>query len=212
MRVFVAGATGALGRRLVPMLIGRGHEVTAMSRRPDNQEPLRAAGAETVLADGLDRDAVVAAIAAAGPEVVVHQMTALAGDLDMRRFERTFEQTNRLRTEGTANLLEGAREAGARRFVAQSFGGWPYARVGGPVKTEEDPLDDDPPAKLRTTLEAIKRLEAQVLDEPSLEGIVLRYGGFYGPGTSLAADGGSRPRWSASAASRSSATGEGSGR
>lgn len=185
MRVFVAGATGALGSRLVPMLAARGHDVTAMSRRPESHDTLPASGAKAVVADGLDRNAVIDAIVRARPEVIVHQMTALAGDLDMRRFERTFEATNRLRTEGTENLLEGARRVGAHRFVAQSFGGWPYARVGGMVKTEDDPLDDDPPSQLRTTLEAIKRLESLVLGEPALEGLVLRYGGFYGPGTSF---------------------------
>jgi len=189
MKVFVAGAGGAIGRRLVPMLLERGHEVTALTRSPDRVEALRAAGTTPVVADGLDRDAVVAAVRAAGPEVLVHEMTALAGGLDMRRFERTFARTNDLRTRGTDHLLDAARAAGARRLVAQSFAGWPFARTGGSVKTEEDPLDPQPPPALRTTLEAIRHLEAAVAGAEGLEGVVLRYGGFYGPGTSLASDG-----------------------
>jgi 2-alkyl-3-oxoalkanoate reductase len=189
MRVFVAGATGALGRRLVPLLVAGGHQVTAMTRSPGKAAGLRAAGAEPVVADALDRDAVLAAVAEARPEVVVHQLTALAGALDFRRFDESFAATNRLRTEGTDHLVAAARAAGARRLVAQSFTGWPFARVGGPVKTEDDPLDPDPPAELRRTLDAIRRLESAVLGADGLEGLVLRYGGFYGPGTSVGAGG-----------------------
>jgi 2-alkyl-3-oxoalkanoate reductase len=184
MRVFVAGATGALGRRLVPLLVAGGHQVTAMTRRVGRTMELYAAGAEPVVADALDRDAVLAAVTAARPEAVVHQLTDLAGVTSMRRFDQGFAATNRLRTEGTDHLLEGARAAGASRFVAQSFAGWPFARVGGPVKTEDDPLDPDPPAELRRTLDAIRHLESAVVGAEDLEGIVLRYGGFYGPGTS----------------------------
>jgi 2-alkyl-3-oxoalkanoate reductase len=121
---------------------------------------------------------------AARPEVVVHELTALAQMTDFRRLDEGFALTNRLRTEGTDHLLAAARAAGARRFVAQSFAGWPFARVGGPVKTEDDPLDPDPPAQLRRTLDAIRHLEAAVLGAEGIEGVVLRYGGFYGPGTS----------------------------
>jgi nucleoside-diphosphate-sugar epimerase len=160
-----------------------------MARGREKHAEVLAAGAQPVIADGLDRERVNKAMTSARPDVVVHQMTALGGDLDMRRFERTFAQTNRLRTEGTDHLLEGARAAGATRFVAQSFAGWPYAREGGPIKTEEDPLDPDPPAKLRTTLEAIRHLEAAVTGTVEVDGLVLRYGGFYGPGTSLGPDG-----------------------
>jgi nucleoside-diphosphate-sugar epimerase len=156
MRVFVAGATGALGRRLIPRLLDHGHEVTAMTRTPAGAEALHAAGAVPVVADALDRAGVLAAVRDAQPEVVVHQLTALAAKLDLRRFERSFAQTNRLRTLGTDHLLEATRAAGARRFVAQSFAGWPYARTGGPVKAEGDPLDPDPPAQLATTLAAIR--------------------------------------------------------
>jgi nucleoside-diphosphate-sugar epimerase len=186
-RVFVAGATGAVGTPLVPLLLEAGHSVIGMTRTPEKAEALRAAGAEAVVADGLDRQAVVEAVRSAGPEVVVHQLTALGGKFDLRRFERFFELTNRLRMEGTDNLLEAARTAGARRFVAQSFAGWPYERTGGPVKAEEDPLDPDPPESMRSTLDAIRRLEATVMSAGDLEGIVLRYGPFYGPDTGMGA-------------------------
>jgi 2-alkyl-3-oxoalkanoate reductase len=189
MRVFVAGATGALGRRLVPLLVAGGHQVVAMTRSPGNADGLRAAGAEPVVAEALDREAVLAAVVAARPEVVVHQLTALAQVTSFRRFDEGFAATNRLRTEGTDHLVEAARAAGARRLVAQSFAGWPFARVGGPVKTEDDPLDPDPPAGMRRTLDAILHLEAAVLGAEGLEGLVLRYGGFYGPGTSAGAGG-----------------------
>jgi nucleoside-diphosphate-sugar epimerase len=184
MRIFVAGATGALGRRLVPLLVERGHQVTGMTRTAGKAAGLRAAGTEPVVADALDRDAVLAAVAAARPEVVVHELTALAEMTDFRKLDQGFALTNRLRTEGTDHLLAAARAAGARRFVAQSFAGWPFARVGGPVKTEDDSLDPDPPAQLRRTLDAIRHLESAVLGAEGVEGVVLRYGGFYGPGTS----------------------------
>ncbi len=187
MKVFVAGATGAVGRALVPLLVEAGHAVTGMTRSAGKQDAIRATGAEPVVADALDRDAVMAAVVGAEPEVVVHELTAIPAKFDMRNFDRVFETTNRLRTEGTDHLLEAARAVGARRFVAQSFAGWPYARTGGPVKTEEDALDPDPPASMRRTLDAIRRLEAAVLGADGIEGIVLRYGGFYGPGTGLGA-------------------------
>jgi nucleoside-diphosphate-sugar epimerase len=189
MRIFVAGATGALGRRLVPLLVGGGHQVTAMTRSPGKAAGLRAAGAEPVVADALDRDAVLLAVAAARPEVVVHQLTDLATTTNLRKFDAGFAATNRLRTEATDHLLTAARAAGTRRFVAQSFAGWPFARIGGPVKTEDDPLDPVPPAELRRTLDAIRQLEAAVLGAEGIEGVVLRYGGFYGPGTSAGAGG-----------------------
>ncbi|HEV2921551.1 MAG TPA: NAD(P)-dependent oxidoreductase, partial [Actinomycetota bacterium] len=184
MRIFVAGATGALGRRLVPLLVQGGHQVTGMTRTAGKAAGLRAAGAEPVVADALDRDAVLRAVVATRPEVVVHELTALAGMTDFRRLDEGFALTNRLRSEGTDHLLAAARAAGSRRFVAQSFAGWPFARVGGPVKTEDDPLDPDPPAQLRRTLDAIRHLESAVLGAEGVEGVVLRYGGFYGPGTS----------------------------
>jgi nucleoside-diphosphate-sugar epimerase len=187
MKVFIAGATGALGRRLVPLLVDRGHDVVGMTRSKE-KELLRELGARPVVADALDPYAVAAAVATAEPEVIVHQLTALSGSLDLRRFEQSFALTNRLRTDGTDNLLAAGRAVDARKFVAQSFAGWPSARTGGPVKSEDDPLDTDPPDQVRTTLEAIFYLEEAVTSADWTEGIALRYGGFYGPGTSLAAD------------------------
>jgi nucleoside-diphosphate-sugar epimerase len=185
MRIFVAGATGALGSRLTPRLVERGHHVVGTTRSPDKTGRVTAMGAEAVVVDGLDAASVRRAVLEARPEVVLHQMTALSGFEDMRRFDEAFALTNRLRTEGTDHLLAAARAAGAECFVAQSFAGHPYARVGGWIKTEEDPLDTDPPAQLRRTIEAIAYLEGRVLETEGIEGIVLRYGGFYGPGTSL---------------------------
>ena len=137
----VMGATGAVGQHLLPMLIDDGHEVVAVTRTPARADALRALGALPVVADALDREAVLGAVAGAEPEVVVHQMTALTGTPDLRRFDRTFALTNRLRTEGTRHVLEAARAAGTRRVIAQSYTGWPFAREGGPVKDEDAPLD-----------------------------------------------------------------------
>jgi nucleoside-diphosphate-sugar epimerase len=188
MKVLVAGAGGAIGKQLVPMLVARGHEVTGTTRGA-NLESIEAMGARALRMDGLDPESVAAAVSAAEPEVIVHQLTALGGNLDLRHFERTFEMTNRLRTEGTDHLLSAARAAGTRRFVAQSFAGWPSERVGGWVKTEEDPLDPDPVPVTRPGLAAIRHLEEAVTGAgPAIEGVVLRYGGFYGPGTSLGTD------------------------
>ncbi len=185
MRVFVAGATGAIGRRLVPLLVANGHIVIGTTRTAGKADALRAAGASPVVLDALDQDAVREALIRAEPDVVVHQLTALEGFTDFRKFDEGFAATNRLRTEGTDNLLAGMRELKVRRLVAQSFAGWPHARIDGPVKTEDDPLDQNPPAALRRTLEAIRYLEKAVLHTDGVEGTVLRYGGFYGPGTSL---------------------------
>ena len=186
MKIFLAGATGAVGRALIPRLKDHGHTVVGTTRTPAKTALLRDLGAEPVVLDGLDRAAVVEAVAAAAPDVVVHQMTALSGPFDLRRFDRTFAVTNRLRTEGTDNLLEAARAAGVERVLAQSYAGWPHARTGGPVKTEADPLDDHPPARFRTTIAAIRHLEARVT---GAGGVVLRYGGFYGPATGMAPGG-----------------------
>jgi nucleoside-diphosphate-sugar epimerase len=188
MKVFVAGATGALGGHLVPQLVARGHEVTGMTRSASKQDLVRSRGARPVIADALDPDAVGQAVAEAEPEVVVHELTALPDDLDIRKIEREFALTNRLRTEGTDHLLAAARAVGARRVVAQSYAGWPYARSGGAAKSEDDPLDPNPAAALRPALDAIQHVEAAVTGAEWTEGVVLRYGGFYGPGTSLALD------------------------
>jgi 2-alkyl-3-oxoalkanoate reductase len=188
MKIFVAGATGALGTQLVPQLVANGHEVVGMTRSESKSDLVRSLGARPVVADALDPDAVAGAVAEAEPEVIVHQLTALSGSLDMRHIDRFFAVTNRLRTEGTDHLLAAGRAVGARRFVAQSFAGWPFARTDGPVKSETDSLDPDPPAALRSTLAAIRHLENAVTGAEGVEGIVLRYGGFYGPGTSLSSD------------------------
>jgi 2-alkyl-3-oxoalkanoate reductase len=185
MKVFVAGATGALGRTLLSQLVANGHQVVGLTRTASKQDLVRGLGARPAVADALDPDAVARAVAEAEPEVIVHQLTALSGSLDMRHIERDFAETNRLRTEGTDHLLAAARAVGARRFVAQSFAGWPFARTGGPVKAETDPLDPAPPAGLRTTHDAIRHLEEAVTGAAWAEGVVLRYGGFYGPGTSF---------------------------
>ncbi|HEX8053750.1 MAG TPA: NAD(P)-dependent oxidoreductase [Thermoleophilaceae bacterium] len=188
MKVFVAGATGVLGRALVPRLVAEGHEVVGMTRSASKQDLVRSLGARPVVADALDADAVAQAVASAEPEVIVHQLTALSGDFDMRHIDRFFATTNRLRTEGTDHLLAAALAVGARRFVAQSYAGWPAARTGARVKDEHAPFDPDPPEPLRDMLSAIRHLEDAVTGADSLEGVVLRYGGFYGPGTTLSAD------------------------
>jgi nucleoside-diphosphate-sugar epimerase len=189
MNVFVAGATGALGQRLVPLLLAAGHDVTAMTRSPEKAAHLRVAGATPVVADALDRERVMRAVTATAPDAVIHQLTALRGLDSLRRFDRAFATTNRLRTEGTDLLLEAARAAGARRFVAQSYAGWPYAREGGAVKDEDAQLDPTPVSTMRETLAAIRHVEEGVTGTRDLEGIVLRYGGFYGPGSGLAEGG-----------------------
>lgn len=186
MKIFLAGATGALGRPLTTQLIAAGHTVAGTTRSPAKAGLLRQLGAEPVVLDGLDRDAVLAAVAAHRPDAIVHQMTALAGATDLRRFARAFAATNRLRTEGLDHLLEAARRNDVQRIAIQSYTGWPNARSGGPVKTESDPLDPDPPAQLRSTLDAIRASERAVT---AAGGVALRYGAFYGPGTGLAPGG-----------------------
>jgi nucleoside-diphosphate-sugar epimerase len=183
MRVLVAGATGAIGRRLVPRLVARGHSVVASTRRTDKAAELVAMGAEPVVVDGLDSAGIGEAVARAEPDAIVHQMTALSGKPDPRRFDEWFARTNELRTRGTENLLAAAQAIGVPRMVAQSFIGWNAARTGGPVKTEDDPLDPEPLNWQRESMAAIRFLEEAVPSAP-LEGIALRYGGFYGPGAS----------------------------
>ena len=190
MKVFVAGATGAIGRELVPQLVARGHEVVGMTRSPSKQDLVRGLGARPVVADALDPDAVAQAVASAEPDVIVHQLTALSGKMsarDMRHPDRSFAatMTNRLRTEGTDHLLAAGRAVGARRFVAQSFAAFRFARTGEPVQTEADPLDPNPPVALRVPLEGILHLERAVTTIEWGEGLVLRYGSFYGPGTGI---------------------------
>ena len=183
MRVLVAGAAGALGRRLIPQLVAAGYQVTATTRTPAKIEQLRRLGAEPLVVDGLDATAITKAVADAQPDAIVHQMTALAGKPNLRRFDRWFATTNRLRTTGTDILLAAARDAGVARLVAQSYTGWTNPCTGGPVKTERDGLDPHLPRMQRESLAAIRHLE-QVVPAAPLEGIVLRYGNFYGPGAS----------------------------
>jgi 2-alkyl-3-oxoalkanoate reductase len=177
MRVLVAGASGAIGSRLVAQLIERGHEVIGSHRSPGSADRLRALGAEPIALDLLDRRAVRAAVLGAAPDAIVHQATALADLRDFKHFDRSFAQTNRLRTDGTDALIAAAQEAGVRRLVAQSFAGARYERTGGPVKTEDDPLDPNPVPAMRETTAAMRFLDEAVMDAG---GIVLRYGGFYG--------------------------------
>jgi nucleoside-diphosphate-sugar epimerase len=187
MRIFIAGASGAVGRPLVRQLLERGHTVVAMTRSSAKGAELRALGAEVALADALDRDEVVRAVVDAQPDVVVNQLTALESVRKYRNFDAEFELTNRLRTEGTDYLLSAAVEAGAQQFVSQSYTGWTHGTSGGRTKTEDDPFDPDPVRTQRRTLAAIEHLEAVTVEAPN--GIALRYGSFYGPGTSIAVDG-----------------------
>jgi nucleoside-diphosphate-sugar epimerase len=190
MRVFLAGGTGALGRRLVPLLVAGGHQVVGLTRSPERAEWLQRAGASAVIGDALDRATVMKAVVRAEPEVVVHELTAFSKlGTNLRRFEREVAETNRLRTEGTDVLRDAALAARVHRLVAQSFAGWTYARDGGPVKTEADPLDPRPLPPMRGAIDALRHHESAVLDVDGLEGIVLRYGTWYGPGTSFARDG-----------------------
>jgi nucleoside-diphosphate-sugar epimerase len=189
MKVLVAGATGALGKQLVPQLVAAGHDVTGMTRSESKAELVRSLGARPVVADALVPEQVAEAVAATEPEAIAHELTALSNP-DLRHFDRSFELTNRLRTEGTDNLLAAAREVGGvERFVIQSFAGWPYERRGGPVKTEDDPLDPHPVKAMSRSHAAIRQLERAVVGADFLEGVALRYGGFYGPGTSFWSDG-----------------------
>jgi nucleoside-diphosphate-sugar epimerase len=180
MHVFIAGGTGAIGTRLIPRLVERGHRVTATTRDPAKLAGLDRLGAHAVVVDGLDGAAVGEAVASAQPDVVVHQMSALAGKLDPKQFDRSFAVTNRLRTEGLDHLVAAAQATGVRHIVAQSYTGWPNIRSGGWVKDEEDPLDPEPPKAQRESLAAIRYLEERVQKEG---GTVLRYGGFYGDAT-----------------------------
>ena len=177
MRVFVVGASGAIGTRLVPQLLDRGHEVTGTATSPERAKRVSALGAEAIVLDLLDRQAVREAVLAAKPDAIVHEATALANLSDFKHFDRSFAQTNRLRTEGTDALLAAAREAGVRRFVAQSYASARYAREGGPVKSEEDPLDPNPPEAARESWDAMAYLDRVVTEAG---GIALRYGVFYG--------------------------------
>jgi nucleoside-diphosphate-sugar epimerase len=190
MRIFVAGATGAVGSRLVPHLVQQGHEVTALCRNETSAQRVRAFGAAPAIGDAFDFDRLDAAIAQARPEVVIHQLTSLSrSPVNLKHFDRGFAVTNLLRTRVLDRMLDAARTAGARHFIAQSFCGWPQARTGARVKTEADPLDAHPYPAFRASLAAIKHLEEVVPAAQDIEGVVLRYGVLYGPGTQFWLDG-----------------------
>ena len=186
-RVFLAGASGVVGEPLVAQLLEAGHDVTGMTRREEKAEAIRAAGADAVVCDVYEPDGLSAAVAAAKPEVVIHQLTALPWKLDPRQ-KGVFDANNRIRREGTRNLVAAAQAAGARRFVAQSIA-FVYAPVGGWVKSEDDPLIEGAAGDIGDTVDAVSELERQVLEADGLDGLVLRYGWFYGPGSSYADDG-----------------------
>jgi 2-alkyl-3-oxoalkanoate reductase len=185
MKVFVAGGTGAIGKQLIPQLIAAGHDVVATSRSAKGAREVQRLGGEPAIADGLDEHAIVEAVRGTQPEVVIHEMTALAGKADLRHFDRMFATTNQLRTRGTDYLIAAAQQAGARRLIVQSYSGWPNIREGGAVKTEEDPLDPHPPKWQRESMAAFLHIEKVVPAAEGLEGVVLRYGGLYGPDTGL---------------------------
>ena len=183
MRVLIAGATGAIGSRMVPLLVAAGHDVFGTSRSEAHLGELERAGAKGVVMDGLDAASVRRAVLEARPDVIVHQLTALSGQVgDLKHFDESFAGTNALRTRGTDHLLAAAAEAGVGRFIAQSYAGWPSERTGGPVKTEEDPFDPNPAKESRETLAAIRYVEQKTRDAG---GLVLRYGGLYGPGNAI---------------------------
>jgi nucleoside-diphosphate-sugar epimerase len=187
MRVFVAGASGAIGRPLVAKLIAAGHEVTGMTRSEERAEGVRAAGADAAVVDVFDLERLRAAVREARPDAIVHQLTALPDRLDFRK-KGVYEPTNRVRTEGTRNLLDAARGAGAKRIVCQSIA-FAYRTDGARVKTEDDALMSDAPGGFGSGVRALHEMEALVLGAEDLEGLVLRYGFFYGPGTYYADDG-----------------------
>jgi nucleoside-diphosphate-sugar epimerase len=192
MKVLVAGATGAMGKQLLPRLVADGHYVVGITRSEAKLGLIRDMGATGVVGDVLDPDDVARMVAQVEPEVIIHQLTALDRPLDTRHFDRGFHDTNRLRTEGTDHLLAAGRAVGVKRFIAQSFAGWPSGRTGAEVTTEDEPLDPSLPEGMRESFEAIHHVEEAVTGANWTEGIVLRYGGFYGPGTSLSPEGGAQ--------------------
>ena len=185
MKVFVTGGTGVIGKFLLPLLLDNKHEVVALTRSVTKAAELEDAGVAAVIVDPLDKPRLTAAVRRAEPDAIIHQLTALTNVGNFRKFDQEFALTNRFRTEVTGTLLAAARTIGTRRFIAQSYCGWPYAKKGNAVKTEEDPLDPNPPESFTKTLTAIRYLEDKVCTTTFLEGLGLRYGIFYGPGTSL---------------------------
>jgi 2-alkyl-3-oxoalkanoate reductase len=185
MKVFLTGGTGAIGKALLPLLLKHGHTVTALVRNNDKGRAVAAAGAKAVVADPLSREDLIDVVVDARPEIIIHQLTALTGAGNFKKFDREFALTNRFRTEVTDTLIAAARKAGTQRLIAQSFCGWPFARDGGPVKTEDDPLDPNPAPSFIRTLHAIQHLEKAISNATDLQAIALRYGLFYGPNTSV---------------------------
>lgn len=185
MKILLAGASGAMGQALIPRLNQLGHQVVGVVRKDSSAAGVAALGAEPMVMDALDAEAVQRSMDRVRPQAVLHQLTAIPKKIDIRHFDKEFAVTNRLRTEGTANLMKAAVNVGCEIFVAQSFGGWIYARTGEALKTEEDAFDPNPPSRLRTTLEALRFLEETVLAEKRIKGVVLRYGYFYGPHTAI---------------------------
>jgi nucleoside-diphosphate-sugar epimerase len=187
MRVFVAGATGAIGRPLVDQLVEGGHDVTGITRSAERAQKLEKAGARAIVCDALLAEPLARSVAEARPAVVIHQLTALPHRFEPRKSD-LYEATNRVRTAGTQNLLDAAKAAGAHRFICQSIA-FAYAPVGGPVKREGDPLFSDAPEPFGSSVRVVEQMERAVLDAEKIEGVVLRYGWFYGPGTYFATDG-----------------------
>lgn len=185
MKVFVAGASGAIGHQLVPQLVDAGHDVVGMTRSPSKVGLLQELGASAVVADALHAEQVASAVAQAQPDAIIHELTAIAR-LDLRHFDRALAATNRLRISGTDHLLAAGQAVGVARFIAQSYTSWPYARTGSAVKDETAPLDPSPARDMRESMDAIVHLEQAVSSAEWTEGIVLRYGALYGPGTSMA--------------------------
>jgi nucleoside-diphosphate-sugar epimerase len=189
VRILVAGAGGAIGRRLIPLMLRNGHDVGALTRSESKRNSISSLGATVFVGDALNAASVETIVATFRPDTIVNQLTAIPEPLNIGDFEREFALTNRLRTEGTENLIAAAKKAEVARFVAQGFAGSPYARIGGGTKTESDPFDPDPPKQLRTTFAALRHLESSVLSGFPAAGVVLRYGWFYGPGTSISLTG-----------------------